>query len=174
LLKQFVARGVQKATSGDPDQLESMRSPEERRRGEYSTQSGGTLAPQRSATSATGARHPDRRGRAGSAAACAASSSWLNSHAATDNDCAVAVHHLRLVCPVHVPQHDGHHDVFSRRGIYIHRYISDPRNEHAARRGLSLSRSRWCARRSPCLASSRGKSPTQPASTPFHGQRHFR
>jgi hypothetical protein len=33
LLKLFVARGVQKATSGDPDQLASMRSPEELRRG---------------------------------------------------------------------------------------------------------------------------------------------
>ena len=34
LLKQFVARGIQKVTSGDPDQLASMRSPEELRRGE--------------------------------------------------------------------------------------------------------------------------------------------
>ena len=34
LLQQFIARGIQKATSGDPDQLASMRSPEELRRGE--------------------------------------------------------------------------------------------------------------------------------------------
>ena len=62
LLKQFIARGIQKATSGDPDQLASMRSPDELRTGgKHSTQTGGTLAAQRSATSATGARHPDRR-----------------------------------------------------------------------------------------------------------------
>lgn len=34
LLKQFVVRGIQKATSGDPDQLASMRSPAELRREE--------------------------------------------------------------------------------------------------------------------------------------------
>lgn len=34
LLKQFIARGVQKATSRDPDQLASMRGPEELRRAE--------------------------------------------------------------------------------------------------------------------------------------------
>jgi hypothetical protein len=45
LLKQFVARGVQKATSGDRNQLASMRSPEELRRGENIQRKLAELAP---------------------------------------------------------------------------------------------------------------------------------
>jgi hypothetical protein len=46
LLKQGVANGIQKVTSGDPDQLASMRSPAELRRGENIQRRLAELSPQ--------------------------------------------------------------------------------------------------------------------------------